>query len=200
MKAECTEEGLSKRRLDVEIPAETVTEAFEKEVSRFGRSLKLPGFRKGKIPKDLVKTRFRTEILDEVLRDLLPQVLQQALNQHALHPIGDPKVHDLKIEIGQPLSFKASFEILPKIEVKNYKGLKVTERSADVKDEEIETRLQALRERAARFDPVAGRGARDGDYVAGTLIEKAADGKGPANKQEGVLIEVGADIYHPEPP
>ncbi len=197
MKAECTEEGLSKRRLDVEIPAETVTEAFEKEVSRFGRSLKLPGFRKGKIPKDLVKTRFRTEILDEVLRDLLPQVLQQALNQHALHPIGDPKVHDLKIEIGQPLSFKASFEILPKIEVKNYKGLKVTERSADVKDEEIETRLQALRERAARFDPVEERGARDGDHVAGTLIEKAADGKGPANKQEGVLIEVGADIYHP---
>lgn len=197
MKAECTEEGLSKRRLDVEIPAETVSQVFEKEATRFGRSLKLPGFRKGKIPKDLVKTRFRSEILDEVLRDLVPQVLQQALNEHALHPIGDPRIHDLKIELGQPLSFKASFEVMPKIEAKDYKGLKVNAPSAEVKDEDIENRLQSLRGQAARFDPVNDRGARDGDYVAGTLIEKAADGKGPARKQEGALIEVGADVYHP---
>lgn len=197
MKAECIEEGLSKRRLDVEVPPEAVSQAFEKEAARFGRALKLPGFRKGKIPKDLVKTRFRAEIMDEVLRDLVPQVLQQALNQHALHPIGDPRIHDLKIELGQPLSFKASFEVMPKIEAKNYKGLEVTARSAEVKDEDIEKRLQSLREQAARFDPVADRGARDGDYVAGTLIEKAADGKGPAKKQEGVLLEVGADVYHP---
>jgi trigger factor len=197
LKAECTEEGLSKRRLDVEIPAETVSQAFEKEVARFGRSLKLPGFRKGKIPKDLVKTRFRTEVLDEVLRDLVPQGLQQALNQHALHPIGDPRIHDLKIELGKPLSFKASFEVMPKIEAKNYKGLSVGAPSAEVKDEDIENRLQSLRDQAARFDPVKDRGARDGDFVAGTLIEKAADGKGPARKQEGALIEVGADVYHP---
>ena len=148
MKAECTEEGLSKRRLDVEIPAETVSQVFEKEATRFGRSLKLPGFRKGKIPKDLVKTRFRSEILDEVLRDLVPQVLQQALNEHALHPIGDPRIHDLKIELGQPLSFKASFEVMPKIEAKDYKGLKVNAPSAEVKDEDIENRLQSLREQA----------------------------------------------------
>lgn len=197
MKAECTEEGLSKRQLDVEIPPEMVTEAFEKEAARFGRSLKLPGFRKGKIPKDLVKTRFRSEILDEVLRDLVPQALQQALNQYSLQPVGDPRVHDLKIELGQALSFKASFEVMPKIEAKNYQDLKVTARDGKVKEEDIEARLQSLREQAARFDPVSDRGARDGDYVVGTLIEKAADGKGPAKKQEGVLLEVGADIYHP---
>ena len=197
MKVECIEDGLSRRRLDVEVPAETITEAFEQKATRFSRTLKLPGFRKGKIPKDMVKSRFRSEILDQVVRDLLPQVLQQALNQHALHPIDDPKIKDLKIELGEPLRFQASFEVMPQVEAKNYKGLQVTSRSAEVSDDEIEKRLESLRERAARFDPVTDRGARDGDFVAGTLYEKPSDGKAPPKKQEGVLIEVRADVYHP---
>jgi trigger factor len=173
-----------------------VSEAFEQKATRFSRTLKLPGFRKGKIPKDLVKTRFRSEILNQVVQDLLPGVLQQALNQHSLSPIDDPKVSDLKIELGEPLSFKASFEIMPEVEAKKFKGLKVKEQSAEVSDEEIEKRLEALRERAARFDPVEDRDARDGDFVTGTLHEKPADGKGPGHKQEGVTIEIGSEIYH----
>ena len=198
MKVECTEESLSRRRLDVEVPAETLSEAFEQEAARFSRTLKLPGFRKGKIPKNLVTTRFRSEILNQVLQDLLPQVLHQALNQHALNPVGDPKIEDLKAELGKPLQFKATVEVMPEIEVKKFKGLKVTAKSADVSDEEIEKRLDSLRERAARFDPVEGRGAKDGDFVTGTLHETAADGKGPTKKQEGVTIEVGTDIYLPD--
>ncbi len=197
MKVECTEEGLSRRRLDVEVPAETLSEAFEQKATRFSRTLKLPGFRKGKIPKNLVKTRFHSEILNQVLQDLLPNVLHQALNQHSLNPIGDPKIEDLKAELGEPLRFKATVEVMPEIDVKKFKGFKVTAKSADVSDEETEKRLDSLRERAARFDPVEGRGVKDGDFVTGTLHETAADRKGPTNKQEGVTIEVGSDIYLP---
>lgn len=198
MKVECTEDGLFRRRLEVEVPAESVTDAFEQKAARFSRTLKLPGFRKGKIPKDLVKNRFRSEILNQVAQDLIPQVLSNALREQHLNPIDEPKIDDLKIELGEPLRFRASFEVMPQIEVKKYKGLKVTEHPPKVTDEDVEKRLEALREQAARFDPVEGRGVREGDYALGTLHERIAGRQGPGRKQEGVLIEIGSDLYHPK--
>lgn len=196
MKVECVEEGSCKRHLDVEIPAARVAEAFEQEVDRYRRSLKLPGFRKGKIPKELVKTRFRSEILNRVVRDLLPQALDRALVEKGLHPIDEPTLDKIDAKENQPLRFRASFEVMPKVEVTNWEGLEVVETTTPVTDEEVEKHLEALRERAARFDPVEDRGVKDGDFVMGSIEERRVDG-GPPSRQDGAVIEVGTTAYHP---
>jgi trigger factor len=196
LKVECVEEGLSKRHLDIELPVEQVSEAYEKEVRRLGKKIKIPGFRKGKIPKDMIRTRFRGDILNQVAQDLVPQALQKALNEKSLNPIGEPQIENLEIDAEQPLRFRASFDVMPKIEVDDFKGLEVTERETKVGEEEIDKRLDSLRERAARFDPVEGRGARDGDFIMGTVQEQPVAG-GPPQRQEGALIEVGTGAYHP---
>lgn len=196
MKVECVEEGLCKRHLDIEIPPQSVTKAFDDEVEQYRRTLKLKGFRKGKLPKELVRTRFRAEILNQVVQEILPKALQQALKEQGLSPIGEPELSNLEVDVDKPLKFRASIEIMPQIEVEKWKGLEAVEQKTDVSDEEIEKHLETLRERAARFDPVEDRGARDGDFIIGSILEQP-EGGGPENRQDGALIEVGTSAYHP---
>ena len=196
MKVECVEEGLCKRHLDIEIPPQSVTKAFDDEVEQYRRTVKLKGFRKGKLPKELVRTRFRAEILNQVVQEILPKALQQALNEQGLSPIGEPELSNLEVDVDQPLKFRASIEIMPQIEVEKWKGLEAVEQKTEVSDEEIEKRLESLQERAARFDPVEDRGARDGDFIIGSILEQP-EGGGPESRQDGALIEVGTSVYHP---
>lgn len=197
MKIDYVEEGSCLRRLNIEVPEQEVTSAFEQEADRLSRSLKLPGFRKGRIPKDLVKNRFRAEILSQVARELVPEALNRALSERSLTPIGEPRVDQVDMDAGRPLRFRASFEIMPQIEVQGYKNLEVVERSAEVTDEDVDKHLEALRDRAAEFHPVEGRGAREGDLARGNLHEQVEEGRGPTRTREGVLIEVGSGSYHP---
>jgi trigger factor len=182
--------------MDIELPVEAVTEAFQQSISQFAKRLKLPGFRKGKIPKDLVKTRFRSEILNEVVQELVPPALEKAVNQKGLAPIDEPRISKVEVEEDKPLCFRATFEIMPAIEAKEFKGLEATRRKTEVGEDEIEKRMEAARERAARFDPLEDRGARDGDFVLGAIQEQPV-GKGKPNRHEGTLIEVGTNSYHP---
>lgn len=196
MKVDYVEEGSCRRHLDFEIPPETVADAFEQRAAQLGRQLKLPGFRKGKIPKELVKSRFRSEILNDVAHLLVERALSAALDERALTPLDDPAIDKLEIDLGRPLRFRASFEVLPAIDPRDYKGLAVTERPITVDEAKVEERLETLRQRAARFDPVSGRGARTGDYVLGQMQESPADGKGPARTQEGVFLELGPEVAY----
>jgi trigger factor len=196
IKVECVEEGMCQRHLDIEVPEETLTEAFNRVTAQFSRKLKLPGFRKGKIPKELIRNRFRSEILNEVVHELVPRALETAMNERKLVPVDEPQVGRIEAELGNPLRFRASFEIMPQIEAKNYKGLEARARKTEVGESEIEGRLEASRERAARFDPIEDRGVRDGDFVLGSIQEHPI-GEGRPHKQEGALIEVGTNSYHP---
>jgi trigger factor len=196
LKVECVEEGSSKRHLDIELPVERVSEAYEKEVRRLSRTIKIPGFRKGKVPKDMVRTRFRSDILNQVAQDLVPDALQRALNEKGLNPIGEPEIGKLDLDTDKPLRFRASFDVMPQVEVGRFKGLEATERKTEVSEDDIDARLQSLRERAARFDPVEGRGIRDGDLVMGSVQEQPVAG-GPPQRQDGAVIEVGTRSYHP---
>jgi trigger factor len=199
LKVDYVEEGSSVRHLDIEVPAEDLSQQFEKGVDRLRRTVKLPGFRKGKIPKDVIRQRFRSDVMNEAVQDLVPQALNEALTQRELYPLSDPRISQLESELGKPLKFRASFEVLPDIEVVEYKGIEAQEPKAEVTDEQIQKGIEALREQHARFDPIEGRGARDNDFVMGHLTETPAGGIGGGGpqKHEGVSIEVGSESYHP---
>jgi trigger factor len=196
MKIDYQEEGASLRHLDIELPAGDLEAEFEKGVGRLSKSIRLPGFRKGKIPKDVIRARFRGDVLKEAVSDLVPHALGEALKERNLYPLDDPRISKLESELGKPLRFRASFEVMPEIELRLYKGLEVEAPSTSVTDEEVAAGIDALREQHARFDPIEGRGARDGDIVMGDLSEEPRGG-GKGQKHEGVTIEVGSGSYHP---
>jgi trigger factor len=195
MKVDYLEEGSSLRHLDIELPPSDLEDEFEKGVGRLSRTLKLPGFRKGKIPKDIIRTRFRSDVLSQAVQDLVPNALGQALKERSLYPLDDPRISKLESELGKPLRFRASFEVMPTVEVRDYRGLEVEEPKTAVTEEQIDKGVEAVRERHARFDPIEGRGAADGDFAMGDLTEQSADG-GKPQKHEAVNIEVGSDAYH----
>ncbi|MGH9322308.1 MAG: trigger factor [Vicinamibacteria bacterium] len=195
MKVEYLEEGASLRHLDIEVPAENLRDEFEKEVGRLSRTVRLPGFRKGKIPKDVIRARFRLDVLTQAVQDLVPNALGRALKEKNLYPLDDPRISQLESELGKPLRFRASFEVMPEIELKFYDGLEIEAPKTEVTEEQVEKGVEALREQNARFDPIEGRGAQDHDFVMGDLTERP-EGGGQAEKHEGVTIEVGSDSYH----
>ena len=195
MKVDYVEEGSSLRHMDIELPADDLHEEFEKGVRSLSRSVKLPGFRKGKIPKDVIRQRFRSNVLEQAIQDLVPKAVNEALRERELYPIDDPRISNLESSLGEPLRFRATFEVIPGIEVRDYKGIEATEQKTTVTDEQIEAGIEHLREQNARFDPIEGRGAQDHDIVLGDLVETPSGG-GAEKRHEDVSIEVGTEAYH----
>jgi trigger factor len=155
-----------KREITVEIPAEVVSKEQEAIVKAYSRQARVPGFRKGKVPATLVRSRFSGEIHSEVLETLVPQYFRQAVIQGGFHPVSQPSIYALETEPGQPVRFKAAFEILPDFELGAYQDIKVQKPQIRVSDEEVEAELKQLQQRQANFDPVdEDRGAQDGEYA-----------------------------------
>jgi trigger factor len=181
--------------MDIELAADELNDQFEKGVRSLSRSVKLPGFRKGKIPKDVIRQRFRSDVLEQAIQDLVPKAVNEALKERELYPIDDPRVSNLESKLGEPLRFRATFEVIPSIEVRNYKDIEASEQKTIVTDEQIEAGIEHLREQNARFDPIEGRGAEDHDIVLGDLVETPSGG-GAEKRHEDVSIEVGTEAYH----
>jgi trigger factor len=188
-----------RKGLTVEVPAEEVNAAFEKTYGAYARHLKIPGFRPGRVPRDLIKQRFAKEAKEEVVKSLVPEALQSAVSEHMLRVVGDPQIDDLSVDEGEPLKFKATLEVLPEFELKEYKGLKFTKRVATVTDEEVGHALEHLRQSAAEFVPVEDRPSHDGDFVSVNLVGKYVEPPEEEDlKSDDVQVEIGANNVQPE--
>jgi trigger factor len=188
-----------RRDLKVEVPVEEVNAAFERTYGAYARHLKIPGFRPGRVPRELIKQRFAKEAREEVVKSLVPEALQSAVVERMLRVVGDPQIGDLSISEGEPLRFKATIEVLPEFELKEYKGLKLTKRVAVVTDEKVEHTLEHLRQSAAEFVPVEDRPSRDGDFVSVNLVGKYVEPPEEEDlKSDDVQVEIGADGVQPE--
>ena len=154
-----------KREIELIIEAEKVKEEFDKIVAQFSSRSKVPGFRPGKTPVNIIKQRYYADIKESLINELVPKVLSTELKAQNLNPVGMPVVSDLHFIEGQPLSFKAQFEVWPEFELPEYKKIKVKNKNISVTDEEINQSLEELRLRSAQYVPAEGRGVRDGDYV-----------------------------------
>lgn len=175
-----------RRELEVEIPLELVQSETERVTREFARHARLPGFRPGKAPAGIIRQRFWDDIRGEVLRALVPASLERAFQEKQLMPVGEPSIAELHFEPDQPLRFKASFEVLPEIEIKDYKGLEVEPAKIELTDEDVERELETLRERAATYEPVADRAAEDGDTVVASLVGIVTE---PKEKREPLTLE-----------
>ena len=179
-----------KRSLEIEIPLEEVERARERVTSSLKQRVRLPGFRPGKAPTNLIQSRFESEIRSEVLEVLLPQAFRDKVQAQGLKVVGTPDVSDLKFEAGQPIRFKAEFEIAPDVELGEYRGLPVKYQEPTVTDEDLDKRLESMREGKADYVNLDPRPIENGDYVLVHL--KTLAGVGEAIDQD-IQIQVGAE-------
>lgn len=155
----------------VEVPAEAVGREVARVSKEYAHHAKIPGFRQGKIPLPVVRSRFESEIRSEVLERLLPVYFREAVEEKGLEAIGNPelmRVDDL-VE-GSPLRFDAEFEIRPVVEVGTYKGLEAEGTSVDVSSDEIDRMVERIRDQGATMRPVTDRASEEGDYVVVDIV------------------------------
>ncbi|HMH80172.1 MAG TPA: trigger factor [Candidatus Acidoferrum sp.] len=185
-------EASCRRELDLEIPAEEVSKATERVAKELARVARVPGFRPGKAPISLIKRRFADDIKGEVLQSLVPERVEKAVVEQKLSPVSQPQVDKLDFNEGQPLKFRAVFEVLPEFGLGTYKGLEIEMPPMDVTDQDVNKALEETQERAAAFAPVEGRAVENGDFAQLKLLGTPADGGEPINA-DSVLCHVGAE-------
>jgi trigger factor len=197
--AETKKDGV-KREISVEVPAEEVTRETEALIAKYQKVARLPGFRAGHVPATIIRQRFKEDLKSDVVESLVPRYFRKEAERLGMVPVSQPRVTDLHIHDGEPLRFKASFEIMPEINVEGYKELRTDHAEIVVKDEEVEEALTNIREQHATFTTVEGSTLSDGDYAQASMDgrPKDTDDKTQPVHMDEVLIEIGGKNTVPE--
>jgi len=150
-----------KRRLAVEAPVDVVTQEWERAYGRVQKRATLPGFRRGHVPRSLVKLHFADDVRREVAEHLIPDVYRRALSEARIAPVNEPDLQDLKLEEGAALTFTAVVEVKPAIALGEYRGVEVQHAPAPVTDADVDEALGRMREQHAQFRSVERAAATD---------------------------------------
>ncbi len=198
MKTEFVDVSPTRKEIKIEIEKATVRQTYDRISDRYAKQATVPGFRPGHAPRAVVRNRFKNEIRAQALQELVPEAVNEAISKHELNALGEPDVHldntDALEKFGEePLSVKVSVEVLPKVELHDYKGIDVVRKSRPVTDENVNEMLEALRETSAAMQPVEDRGAALGDAVTINVEGKFLDDSEEEDiKQDDVEVTLGA--------
>ena len=185
-------EASCRRELELEIPAEEISKASEKVAKEFAKMARVPGFRPGKAPISLIKRRFAEDIKSEVLQNLVPETVEKAVAEQKLSPVSQPQVDKLEFNEGQPVKFRASFDVLPEFTLANYKSLEIEMPEMNLTEEDVAKALAEMQQRAAAFTPVEGSAVQNDDFVQ-VKLNGTPEGGGEPLQAESVLCHVGAE-------
>jgi len=196
-------ESATKREIVVEIPVADVARQTDTLIQKYQKVARIPGFRRGHVPASIIRQRFSEEIKTDMVEALIPRFFRQEAERLSLHPVSRPRVTDLHLHDGEPLRFKAAFEVLPEIKLEGYKELRTDKPEIAVSEADVEQALADLRERHASFNPVEGRVLADGDFAQVSLDgnPKAGDsksGEGQPVHMDEVLVEIAGQNTMPE--
>ena len=193
-----------KKLVRVEVEAEAVDKAYEQITGEFQKNVKIPGFRPGKAPKDIILKNYSKALDDEVRKRLISENYEKALKDQKLHAVTSPDIEEIQFSRGQPLQFAATVETAPEFELPEYKGISVRRETGDVTDEDIEKALNVLREQRAKFNDV-NRAAKQDDVVvlaySGTVEGKALTEIAPTakglTKQDNFWMQIKENSFLP---
>ena len=205
MKTEFADVNETRKNVRVEIPSDVVSAEIDRIARDYSRKVRVPGFRPGKAPARVIKQRYKEQILHDVAHDLIPRAVDDALRERGMEAVDTPDIRDVSVEDGRPLTFTASFDTVPPFEPGDYSTLALRRPSSRVEEDAVDQALQRLRDRAARFEPVEGRGVEAGD----TVVVDLTRGREPLNPtgsrphaedsrpRNDVTIELGAKANPP---
>jgi len=190
--------GSTKREIEVEIPAADVARETETLIQKYQKLARIPGFRTGHAPASIIKQRFAEGIKSDVVEALVPRYFRKETDKLGLMPVSQPRVSDLHVHDGEPLRFKASFEVMPTIRVEDYKELRADKPDTSVTDEEVEQSLKSLQEQKATFTAIEGSPLGDGDFAQVSLDGKPKDAEGgPAGTATSASAKPGPTGSNP---
>ena len=195
MKTDLVDVNDTRKNLRVEIPSDIVDAEIDKITRDYARKARLPGFRPGKAPARVVKQRFKDQILHDVAHEMIPRAVDAALTERGVEAVNTPDIQDVTVEEGQALTFTAAFDTLPSFDPGDLATVSLRRTSSRVEDEAVDQALAKLRDRAARYEAVEGRGVVGGDTVTVDLERRTA--AGAPDKHAGVNVELGAKANPP---
>jgi trigger factor len=185
-----------KKIVEVEIPADVLSNEAKRVTIEFSREAKIPGFRPGKVPPAVIRNRFAKEIQDEVLNVLLARTFAEAVREKGVEPVGEPRLEHIDAYIeGAPLKYKAEFEIKPHIELADYSGIEIDDPKIEVSEHDVESMIERLREQASAYRVETERGLEDGDFA---MIDITASGEGLDPEPRSGHFRLGEETPLPE--
>jgi trigger factor len=186
-----------KHTLDIEVPVEEVQRETERVVSDIQKKAHLPGFRPGKAPVSIIRTRFGQQIRQEVLEQLLPKAFNRRADADHLKVVGTPSVTEVHFHDNEPLRFKAEFEVMPEFELGEYRNIPVEYEDPEVTDDEVNARIEEIRDRKAEYINEDPRPIQDGDFAVVSL-ESIGGVEGEPIKNDEMMLHIGDAETFPE--
>ena len=170
MKTELIDVSPTRKEIRIEIEPAQIRSAYDRVSQQYSKAANVPGFRPGHAPTSVVRSRYKSEIRSEVLRELLPEAVNHAITEHSLNPLGEPNVevdNTAAFErLGEePLTIRVGLEVLPEVQLAEYKGLEVNRRKRPITDADVDRMIEGLRENTAALQPVEDRASELGDTV-----------------------------------
>lgn len=178
-----------KHSLDIEVPVADVEKETERVAADLQKKVRLPGFRPGKAPLTIVKSKFAGEIQQDVVESLVPRFFHDAAEKDGLQVVGRPNIVDLHFHAGEPLKFKAEFEIAPTFDLGEYRGVTIPYAEPEVADTDIDERINSIREQKAEYVNEDPRPLVDGDYAVVSL--ESLSGVEPKISQDEMMMKIG---------
>jgi len=186
----------SQKVFKIEVESERVGAALDDAYSGIQRKARIPGYRPGKAPRDLVETHYDKTANEEMLNKLIWECYREAVIQQNIDPVGYPVIEDVKFNKGEPLIFTVKVDVRPEFKLKTYKGIKVKEKSSDVSDDDIKKSIEQVRESTAQYKNIDPRPISKGDYVVSNY-ECFSDGK-QIDKNENLWLYISDQLQPKE--
>ena len=199
MKMDIEEVSKIKRIFKIEVPSDIVSKEYSEAYDNVRKNAKVPGFRKGKLPLNVIERRYKESVEAEIIKKLVPEYYFKAVKESGITPVDMPHIENVDVKKGSPLTFTATVEIRPKIESIAYAGIELKKEDVTVSDEEVEAGIEEIRERNAQLEVCDEvHTIVKGDYLR-VDYEGFAGGKTIKElKKEGIEFQTGAEMVAPE--
>lgn len=190
-----TTSGLE-RRLTVGVPANVIDQEVNKRLQEAAKSVRLNGFRKGKVPFKVVRQKFGSGVRQEVLGDTINRSFQEAVRQKDLKPAGQPRIEPKQFDEGKDLEYVATFEVFPEISLREIDGIQITQLEADISEQDIDEMIETLRKSQAGW-AIAERAAQDGDRVNIDFVGTKDGEEFEGGSAKGYTLQLGSGSMIP---
>lgn len=197
MKFEVEELSSVKKKINVVLPKDMLTEKINKAYKKLAKTATVKGFRPGKAPRSVLEKNYGGQVVEDVMNEVIQESYSKAVEENALQPVSYPHFGGEPYKEGEDYSFSLSLEVRPEIEPKDYKGIKITREKVEVADAEVKAKLEEMRKSLGIRKPVEGRGVEKGDFVTFDF-EGFVDGNAiDRGKAENATLEIGSGQFIP---
>ena len=179
------------KKIKFVIPHQDYKKEIEKYYKKLGREVKVPGFRKGKVPSSLLEKQFGPDVKKEVLSNLISNQLNQAITEKDLRAIGQPHLLEVNAEEGTDISVSASVEVLPSLDIQEYSDIEMEMKIPRITDEEVDQTIEAFRQRKAKTSEVTDRPVQEKDLIKIDFTSKLGDQPFEGGEAKDQIIQVG---------